>query len=59
MNTQQAIDKLRELAHELFIKEEQGVEGLVLSGGSDLPFDRQMMQKGTDFRSAHILGGGF
>jgi hypothetical protein len=32
---------------------------LVLSGGSDLPFDRQMMQKGTDFRSAHILGGGF
>lgn len=43
-------------AHELFVIEDQGVEGLVLSGGGDLPFDRQMSQEGTDFGSAHILG---
>jgi hypothetical protein len=44
------------LFKDLSVQEQDGVEGLVLSGGGDLLIHGQVGQEGLDFRNAHILG---
>jgi hypothetical protein len=41
------------------VKEDEGVEGLVLSGGGDVVVDGQVGEEGGDFGRAHVFGVAF
>ena len=38
----------------MVIEEDQGIEGVVLGGGSDVVVDGQVFQQGPHFRRAHF-----
>ena len=44
---------------DVFVEEEEGGKGLVLRGGGNAPFHRQMGEEGIDFTSPHFAGMAF
>jgi len=43
-------------SEDIAIEEEEGIEGLVLGGGGDVPVHGQVGEKGLDFGRAHVIG---
>ena len=60
--TGDALDLVHEIElsfENLRVKKEQGAEGLVLSGGSDVALDCKVSEERADFFFSHVVGMAF